>query len=96
MITDQYGTYNAYDHYDAPTIKVGIFDKNNNFIATPFADCITYSNYGLEINEAKLYACMAAAELTSVTFTVKLDVPAASCKNASDEMFTKTITVTRT
>lgn len=94
-ITDQYGTYNAYDHYDAPTIRVGALNREDKLIASPFQDVVSYSNYGVEIDEAKLYARMLAAELTTVTFTVKLDVPSASCKNAADEMFTKTITITR-
>ena len=86
-ITDQYGTYNAYDFSDAPIISL---DRDMKY-----RDAISYSNYGMEIDEQKLYAEMLKNNEETITLNVTLKFNPRSTNNADAKMFTKTIIINR-
>ncbi|MEG1972776.1 MAG: hypothetical protein RR315_06405, partial [Oscillospiraceae bacterium] len=99
------------DHYDAPTMYTPYLDENGKQISRkvnlsitgnmeipiphPYLDLVSYSNYGVSIDEAALYDRMGDREETSVRFSFVLGVPSGTCSNADDPMFVKTVIVTR-
>lgn len=86
-ITDQYGTYNAYDFRDAPIITL---DRDMKY-----RDVISYSNYGIEIDKQKLYAEMLKNNEDTITLNVTLKFNPRSTNNTDATMFTKTIIINR-
>jgi uncharacterized repeat protein (TIGR02543 family) len=86
-ITDQYGTYNAYDFSDAPIITVERDMK--------YRDAISYSNNGLEIDKQKLYAEMLKNNEDTITLNISLKFNPRSTNNIDASMFTKTIIINR-
>jgi uncharacterized repeat protein (TIGR02543 family) len=87
-ITDQYGTYNAYAHYDAPVINVQTSQA-------AYTDCYAYNATSFTIDKKALYEKMTENGDDQLTFTIKLQFDPRSTNNTDDPQFTKTVTVHR-
>ncbi len=86
-ITDQYGTYNVYEHYDAPVIDVQT--------KSGYSDCYSYNVNSFTIDKKALYEKMTKNGDAQLTFTIKLQFDPRSANNTDAAQFTKTVTITR-
>lgn len=85
MITDQYGTYNAFQHADAPTIRAAVSNiRYEQFIDTGLQD--------VSIDKESLYNSMKQYKDSQVTVTVTLTFPSRSTVE-EDIVKTKIITI---
>jgi hypothetical protein len=84
-ITDQYGTYNAFAHYDAPVIDVQTSQEG-------YADCFSYKVNSFTIDKAALYEKMVDNGDDQLVFTISLNFDS---RSANTTQFTKTVIINR-
>ena len=84
-ITDQYGTYNAYAHYDAPVINVDTSEPG-------YSDCFSYKVNSFTIDKAALYEKMTENGDDQLVFTISLNFDS---RSANTTQFTKTVIINR-
>ena len=86
-ITDQYGTYNVYSHYDSPVINVDVSQIG-------YSDCFLYKVNSFSVDKEALYERMTKNNDDELEFTITLKFDSRSTNPLTSE-FTKKVSIKR-